>query len=48
MNKVAHFLVALMACECGATAFAFAYTGQWKLAIYWLGATIINTAAYYF
>lgn len=48
MTKIAHFLVALMAFECGATAIAFACAGQWKLAAYWLGATIINTAAYYF
>ncbi len=48
MNKLAHALVALMAAECGVTAIALAYTGQWKLAAYWLGATIINTAAYYF
>jgi uncharacterized membrane protein len=47
VNKVAHFLVALMAWECGATTLAFVYTGQWKLAAYWLGATI-NTAVYYF
>lgn len=48
LSKLAHGLVALMAVECGVTAIAFACAGQWKFAAYWFGATIINTAAYYF
>ena len=41
MKNFAKYVVILMAIEDGAVALAYLYTGQYRLAIYWAGATII-------
>lgn len=47
-KKIAHFFIAVMAGECSVIAIAFACSGQWKLAAYWLGLTVVNAVAYTF
>lgn len=46
--KLARALVALMSVECLTASAAFAYTGNWKMSLYWVCAACINAIAYTF
>lgn len=46
--KWGKLLVALMAVECLGATIAYAYQGNYKLALYWLFATGINSVVYTF
>lgn len=45
MQRFAHILVWVMSAECLATSVAFAVSGGWKMAAYWLCAACINGIA---
>jgi len=46
--KWAKILVAVMSVECFGAAIAYGLQGNWKLALYWLFATGINSVVYTF
>ena len=45
MTKFAHIIVAVMSAECYLTSAAFAFSGQYRLAVYWFLVACINAVA---
>jgi len=48
MNRVAKFVIALMAVESSTVSIAFACVGNWRMMAYWFGIALVNTIAYTF